>query len=173
MRLSGIDLAGTLRLTQPNDVVDEQIELMKTGTATITPDFYTMVFFSLMNGKYSGVDDSGNGIETGIYFKVYDDQGNVIATTPKSKLDWYEGVNSYFVEADVDVNITPSQDFKVAKVELYYTANDVENTAAKDVLIATSTAPGKSSFANEGGIPILAANGQLEIRAKYLLTISK
>jgi len=176
MRLSGIDLQGTLRFTQPNDALDIQIDLMANGKSEIKSELYTLVFFDLMNGTVTGADDAANGIETGISFVVKDPDGNAIASTPVAKLDWYEGEDAYYVQAISDSVVTLTADARIAEVEVYYTAND--SGSAKQVLIASTTTPAASSFATDDGagnkgILVQSGNGALNVTCNYLLVISK
>ena len=173
MKLSGIDLNGTIRLTQPNDYMDIEFGLMKNGQSEIKPEFYTLVFFNLMNGNVTGKD--GSSFHTGVYFKIKDIAGNVI-TTPVVKFDWYEGEQVYYVAADAEVSQTISADIRIASVEIYYVANN--NDAEDDILIATTNTPAASSFATDDGngnkgILVAQAGGDLTARVNFIMEISK
>jgi len=176
MKLSGIDLQGTLRFTQPNDVMDIEIDLMKTGSSEIKTDFYALVFFDLMNGNITGEDDAGAGIQTGISFVLKDAAGNAILTSPVTKLDWYESESAYYVQAIGEVNQTLTNDVRIASAEVYYTANDSGTT--KQVMVASTNVPSTTTFATDDGngnkgIFVQSANGDLTFTYNYLLVISK
>lgn len=169
MILSGIDLSGTLRLTQPNDALDIELALFKTGQVKIEPDFYALVFFRLITGEISGQD--GGGVVTGIKFKLFDDSDNVIAETPTGKLDWYEGTGEYYIEAPVETDVTLANDVYIAKVNGYFIGN--KEGTAEEIPIFESTTPAGSKFSSGQGIKVNAASGVLHLTAKYLLQISK
>ena len=177
MQLRGIDVSASVRFTQPNDVLDVQIDLLRGGAGEITSAFYALLFFDLMNGTVTGQDDPGNGIETGIYFIIKCADNTTYATTGKAKLDWYESTGYYYIEAKPVVSFTPTEDKRVSSVEIVYAANDVVNLTEKAVTIATSDALARSSFATSGadgnGILITAAAGAVTITGNYLVTISK
>lgn len=177
MKLSGIDMSGKIRFTQDPDLFDKEVDLFKTGSAVIYPDFYTLLFFNLMNGDVTGRDDAANSIATGIYFILKDTADSVYTTTGKVKLDWFEDLNYYYVRALIDSTISPSADSRIATVDIMYTANDVDATAEKDVLLARSTALSTSKFASSdadgNGVLISMALGNVRIRGEYLITINK
>ena len=177
MQLSGIDLSAYMRLTQPDDALDIEIELLKTGVAEIKPSLYTLLFFDLMNGVLTGADDPGNSITTGIWFDVKLVDGTSLAQTTKAKLDWYESTTYYIVEAVSIANVTLSADVKISNVDVYFTANDVSAGSEKNILLATSAAPANCAFSssdeNGSGIVVQNANGNLTIACRYVVHITK
>lgn len=176
MNLTGISVTGSIRFTQANDVLDIEVDLFKTGQTEFTPQFYTLLFFDLMNGNVTGKDDAGNGITTGISMKVYDVTDNEQVQTAVTKLDWYEGLNEYYVEATTTGSFTPANDVRLRRTDILYTSN--AGTASREDVIVESLTLEKSNFAstdtnNNSGVLIQAANGVVNVKGIYKVTISK
>ena len=98
MQLTGLEFTSSVRLTQANNALDIDVDLLSTSSK-IDPNFYSMLFFDMLNGDVTGAD--GGSVTTGFLCKVYDTAGNLYATTTVQKLDWYQVEKGYISEAPV------------------------------------------------------------------------
>ena len=113
MRLSSLNIVSNMRVIQPNlpdesQTSDFQFELSR--NATISDDFYELVFYKMLNGYVSGID-SGS-VHCGFKFVCYDENDAVLFETTLEKLDKYlteaktifDVANEYILpDATVDV----------------------------------------------------------------------
>lgn len=170
MKLTGLEFTAGVRLTQANGNVDIDIDLL-TENNKIDPNFYSTLFFDMLNGEVTGAD--GSGVTTGFLCKIYDTAGNLFTTTTVTKLDWYQIETGYVSEAITSVTRT-STDVRLKKIDMYYVANDTN--APKEILVSTSTALSKSEFVSNdansiAGVLVPAANGDTTIKVTVRFTI--
>jgi len=179
MQLRNVTISTDVRLQQPNDALDIVLDGFKTGYGALDPNFFKLVFFDMLNGNVSGVDDSDNSIQTGFYAKFYDTADNQQLSTQKAKLDWYETETTYVITVTTSGTMTPMSSFHMAKMELFYVANDEETTPAEqEIKVAESTVFQASVFTSTDsesrkGILIDATDGDLTGSVTFTIVISK
>lgn len=169
MKLEGLEISGSLRLQQPDDVKDILVSTLKSATScTVHTDFYKTFFFSLPNGAITG-SDSPN--PSGFKIKLYDVDNAVVGESDIADLDWYTTEDSFFSEISTTKSFTLASDIYLAKFEIIY-VGDIEGVATEKVLI-TSEELGKSVFAEENGegkkgILFASADGDLTLKDTIL-----
>ena len=173
MQLKGIELETTIRLTQAADALDVKYTLT-TNAANVDANFYSLMFFGLLNGDVTGVDGTPT---TGIKFKVYETDDSTFHEATVAKLDWYETESSYISEAiPTSSSVAVGTDTYIREVEVIYTANDRDTGA--DTVIFSSTALGSVAAAVDDGngvkgILLETANGAVDITVTHRFVIAK
>lgn len=171
MQLTGLEFTSSVRLTQANNALDIDVDLLTTSSK-IDPNFYSMLFFDMLNGDVTGAD--GGGVTTGFLCKVYDTAGNLYTTTTVQKLDWYQVEKGYISEAISSITRT-STDVRLRKMDLFYIANN--GGTAKEVMIGTSNLIATSSFASNDvnsipGVLVTSTNGDTTLKVTFRFTIN-
>lgn len=162
MKLSGLELTSSIRMTQAADALDIELNLLSTNTP-VDPVFYSTLFFDMLNGDVTGV--IGGSATPGFVIKVYNTDNTLFTTSDVATLDWYETENGYISEAITTKTQAIASNTHIRKIELYYYAN--ESDTNKEVLVASSEEIGRSNFATADsngvlGIPLLSANGAVD-----------
>lgn len=146
MKLSNLEIASTMRFTQPN-VGDENqtldIEFDVTKGATISNELYALAFYGLMNGYVNGEDEGG--VVTGIKFTCYDENDTVVMESVPAKIDMVVDEMYTRLEAMSETVVVDSTaDVYISKIDISFIAND--ETVEKESLILESPAPATNVF---------------------------
>lgn len=173
MKLTGLELLSSVRLSQAADYIDIELDLLNTST-TIDQTFYSMLFFDMLNGDVTG--ETAGAATPGFLFKIYKTDGTLFSTSAVSQLDWYETETGYVSETMPTFTVAVPTDMHVRKVEMYYVANDVD--VNKEVLMLSSEEINRSNFATKDasdilGVPVLAAGGDLtaSVMIKFVIAV--
>lgn len=172
MQMKGLDVLSAVRLTQPNDALDIDVDQLSTNLGVIQNEFYAFLFFDMLNGEVTGAAP----VTTGIKLKLYNVAGAVVVESDAVKLDWYETETAYISEAAFSKVQALGSDTYISKAVVSYVGND--GGVAKEVDIFESTAFAKSVFASADtssnkGILISVSNGSLTATGSLQFSISK
>jgi len=174
MQMKGLDVLSTVRLTQPNDTLDIELDQLTSNSSSIQNEFYATLFFDMLNGTVTG--EAGGAANPGLKLKMYDVDGAVVLESPVATLDWYETESNYISEAQLAYTGALVADTYIAETEVILVVND--GGSDKEIVVYKSTAFSLSSFASADvnghkGVLISISNGALTARGNLTFTISK
>ena len=180
MQLTGLQVAGTIRITQAANNFDVLFKLDSTNSAlaNIDSNFYATLFFDLLAGNVTGA--TGGGVTPGFKFKIYKTDNTLLCeSTIAGAPDWYETETTYVSQASSTIaSQAIASDMWIREVQIVYVANN--GGVAKEIPVLDSTTLGALSFSTSDlqatpvkGLKLLTAGGPAAITATIQFIISQ